>query len=1579
MPENHPEQGVASNDVHGAAAAEKTAQELKAIADEAKEAIEGFKPTAPEKSAKGQKGSRTSEKRSWLKPEAPASKTGQQAREKLGSASIDDSEQAKITASLAREKQSVTSSVSPETSRESKGIPSEFTESGTLVIDVESPAGGVTPYEIEVKPGDKVSTRQRGADLIITHEIATGTARPRELNAKDVRQQNPDGSTSLIDVDLQPGEAIYQIGNKVGIMSESDTSLRPLNISGEVVVPPAVKYITAENSVTTGAEFKPGVEKSSAPESQASSSSSQKRGETPISINPDPQPNFPDQQGRDPLIANDIKMPTETPSSAQDDDKRYLPVPWTGEPDDSRHLPVPYEGGGEIEQVDDPLPALPEGFEYDEHGNRRLVLGALNTTDSENREKRQAGTEALAERGNESNQKLVDYLASKPGGRLSKAAWSVLYRTMHPIDTVENAFVQRLGSDYFRRKFGDNALEDGEIQAGLDLGKDISIRRMFEAGTRGDTEKIHTGEQVIGQENPELVQFREDMSGLIHDYVTGAITQENFNEATNRTLANLSWIDSRTSQGGEIVAQRIDNIKEIAEYYRGIYGHAMSIEAIDAELANMHIVTGEVQLGVRTEAQGRDEIIDRTIERLADTKVGALVNEATLGLAVAGVYSAAKWFSQRGASKVAAAGAVAVVGGVGFTAAVPVVLAGAAVAGVVAAFRERHTSRVERAGVGRQRAVGEQDATGQELNAPRRAELQSTLYEMTTAESITGDGEALFNTSIAEMAAHGELSQGTAQSLLDFYVQNRVLTEISDQESIDLIQYSASDTVEHQRLALDTAAVTARQALEDYVSRNPDFLTNNGATTLEELFDNRKDIINTELHERTGGIDELDRTFNRITRSRAFRTAMVTTAVGLVTGGALKEIKSLTMGGPGVLSHAATSTIPQGNGASVAEIGGAPASYELGKNVIAFAGNELKLPKGLEFHSLGNGNFSVIESGSGQTWVDHVTVNPNGSLTEETLNQFHAHQVNISSAHGLIDLGPTEHTVGIDEYRTAHPERFTEITRQWENNNTPKFDLNELRGHVRVENNEIVLDMSHMTPDGSFNSAGAVNAVGGFQSGQAHFLFSIDQAHQSTPLDLPVGTDGMVHLPLGSEDAKNLFDISPDGQWHLKAAYWEIGLPAGTNANGVESYNILATAVGDNNAGSMTTYTPNLHETTQTIIDAVPPQVPVPTPVPGEMLLVDPWFLPWSTRRTVENVRPQELPQDVDPQVTTPDVTPPVLEPGPTVEPPRVIDPTVVPPVIEPPIPGPPELNPGPPIETPPGESDPINNDIELPPRDTRKQTLQIFGGNIKRSSIKIHSLIAVLINDIENTGNIAIANTGDVIQVVVNGDVFLDVDAGPNPTEADIRRAVVEKVTSQFEATAVAAQSGDISSKQVEDARSSVGVINNLLQGEASETKRELQTELASVVSKLQELQRFISGETLTAQDLVGVARTCIDTMQQFSLISGAVEFEDPDKPGETFDPRTTLRIMTGQLSRVEKGQNIDLEKSAANARKLAVIFAVYREFVEEAANREIDARVSDNGAVREEAIEAVSEELESQEDMLKGVNVALESTGVY
>jgi hypothetical protein len=374
--------------------------------------------------------------------------------------------------------------------------------------------------------------------------------------------------------------------------------------------------------------------------------------------------------------------------------------------------------------------------------------------------------------------------------------------------------------------------------------------------------------RVDDREDEPATAVKEGIFELVDRFSSGELNEENFEEEKNRVLRELA------RQHPELLGQGIlfaDNLLEIAQNVRAMVRHDRGVRDI---LETAKIDIGQVKTGVRTEANFNR--VDKIVEKIQSTKIGALFSETTVVTAASIVACVTKVTVQKGVAK-----AAAVTGFLG---------AGGA---LIAGMRESKRIKEERRQHSRESAMGLEFSA----EAKRRQEIERARYETLSASDLTSALDSLFEESDDEgLRKIKDLSEQEMFEAAAIVAQIKARNRMSDEQNIDLISYSSPENVAEERLQLLLTAIYAETALNDLLEEKGgiDWLTSAGlGDRLNGDLNNFNDLVELcqSVVEASIGEDmsQKDAVFKKIQRNHVLKAALIGGTIGMVIGTASQE------------------------------------------------------------------------------------------------------------------------------------------------------------------------------------------------------------------------------------------------------------------------------------------------------------------------------------------------------------------------------------------------------------------------------------------------------------------------------------------------------------------------------------------------------------------------------------------------------------------------------------------------------------------------------------------------------------------
>jgi len=625
-----------------------------------------------------------------------------------------------------------------------------------------------------------------------------------------------------------------------------------------------------------------------------------------------------------------------------------------------------------------------------------------------------------------------------------------------------------------------------------------------------------------------------------------AISEGNLTEAINRAYADV-FADPEGNRSFEPL-NIADNIKEYAREMRGQVEHGIAVENLDLDF---EMTFGKATTGARTEEV--HTWLEDKIQRMARNKTGRFINETSVAAAVC-VATALVTKSSQWAFRTVAG----VFGG------------GLVLGGALAAKREGAQNETDRASHARSMAAGRMFNAE---NSPRRREMNETTYQMTPV-GRTIENLARIRQEIEASNHPGEAETGV-RSLIGILGEIDTRIALSDRDNIDLLAYSNPEDIEVERTQLDIARaeakVFARQVYEGL-----------GLSASTRDFDHHLASTASAYSESiTEEISAKNETFEALKKRRRNAAFVKGAATAGVAGWIFREV--IHLGDSGYEKLTADPLTPSES----VSVKGAPDTFQamdthgVHHEITNIKSGSLKLPEG--FHIVDNGNpdeYTIVKGGhfdvngdivGGKVVAENIAFDKAGGSYEltqpsvDTLNKAGFSFLKHPESNTAISDFTIEETKNLtpQEYAAAHPEEFTRSHRQgWADNNTAKFDKNELRLNDPVigKDGQIQISMRGMTHHGSVMGNKHFDVPRLVKGGQMEIWVSASEDSQFTPARISVGPDGIARIDPNSTVGK-LFKFDAQGHIIDRPRFTEAAAITGEQ-DGIKSAVICATDEG---------------------------------------------------------------------------------------------------------------------------------------------------------------------------------------------------------------------------------------------------------------------------------------------------------------------------------------------------------------------------------------------------------------------------------
>lgn len=660
-----------------------------------------------------------------------------------------------------------------------------------------------------------------------------------------------------------------------------------------------------------------------------------------------------------------------------------------------------------------------------------------------------------------------------------------------------------------------------------------SIQRVLDDA--GTMEYMH---QAAGERRDQLdgeqgQPIKELMNQLLTEYVGGQLDRDNLEEASRRRLAELAASNEGVSEligAGNVY---MSNIGDIAEMVKAQVDHQRGLQSV---LDRIDYVSARVKTNANTEARASN--IEKFLEK-------SPINSATASIGLAAAYGLGVAFGKSTLNKLTRFGVVSIG------------------SGVTAYFQEKSRLAFERGQVARETEMGEAvDGT------ERRDRLADTMYDMKQASVLTEalrarrnqeekyevGSEADFTAlaaAVAEMSARHDLS-GVDLRKVDGFEGRR-------EQIVSFISHSSAERKPAEVRAMMAERFAARAALRQYYE---------GQAQSDSAFMGGVDF-DAYMQRATSDVGETlianamqqDEKYDALSRKEAWKSAARGVVLGTVLAGAVQEATSFANQHVEGLTEYLRQMNPRAETSTIL----AHAAHLL-KN------GEADNSSGLEDitkHSIGNNTLTVDGSVSGAMLSgDHldvtladgehvsVAVDSDGAPTRQGIATLNKHGLAVTDK-------KVPHTTTSQVQREVTPKQFAKnyggksVNRGWVDNNTQKFDKNELKLDLEVDaNGNYVYDVSRMLKGGSFHDGKEAS----LNYGKMKILLSPTEGTQATPIQVSLNEHGQAIIGKDSPLAQ-MFSMK-DGQPQFTGKFAEAAQMDGTRADGSQNVTMLATDVG---------------------------------------------------------------------------------------------------------------------------------------------------------------------------------------------------------------------------------------------------------------------------------------------------------------------------------------------------------------------------------------------------------------------------------
>jgi len=723
-----------------------------------------------------------------------------------------------------------------------------------------------------------------------------------------------------------------------------------------------------------------------------------------------------------------------------------------------------------------------------------------------------------------------------------------------------------------------------------------------------EEEMIHTeaGEKkkVLSDDAPGEQNLKLKIQAMIGRYAKGEINDEQFSK--EKDILFQDDVKKIKGEGGKNVVEKgkmyASNLLEIAKEVRQAVEHGEALNNLDLDF---EVIVGKANVGVRTE--NNFSSVDKVIDKIQKSKLGMVfANETAIALGVAGLYSVLVKGSVSTAQKLSK-----LLGPLGLG-------ISAGVGGAVAMTREGKRVQEERTQHSRDMAKGKSF----EKNAERRTEMEKYRHE------TKGAGELAENLE-KSLGLLDEKDGKSIKAVLAHLNEIEARISLSDQKSIDLIQYSDAKKIEQERMQLDLVRAKAKVELRKINGGNIKNVKGEDVP-LKEYLEGIKDARIDDFSKEKTIKDEAFHKFRQKKMTGAFVKGMI---VGASMGAVIQEGGAFLgiSGSEGLLS---TKESFAANGAPEVHhytalgslkhlyryvMGDLPRMNASQMHEEVFGNNHFKLPVGVDFHKNANGSFDLLRNGN--PIAKGLTLDQNGHLTNEAHQILKDENILASDSTQQISSGGTKEIIhSPKEYVKNHENLFEKIKRgSWADNDTLKPDKNELKlwwggekGTGIDSNGKYVFNMKHMIPTGSSHAGTHWNPEELLKEGKMKLLISLSEDSQNQVVEIPIDANGNAIIDPNSEIGKIAFE-NVNGHAKFLGRFAEVAVFDGQK-DGVDVFNPLATYGGKGLADWKETIVTPGEEISTTILD-----------IPAENTVDWPYAIPVLGRNPLERTTSNDV------------------------------------------------------------------------------------------------------------------------------------------------------------------------------------------------------------------------------------------------------------------------------------------------------------------------------------------------------------------
>ncbi len=359
---------------------------------------------------------------------------------------------------------------------------------------------------------------------------------------------------------------------------------------------------------------------------------------------------------------------------------------------------------------------------------------------------------------------------------------------------------------------------------------------------------------------------------------------------------------------------------------------------------------------------------------------------------------------------------------------------------------------------------------------------------------------------------------------------------------------------------------------EPVAEPSPEFEEQMSNVDYEQILNN---LIATKTRELLGNMEKRDEIFEKLRKKRSWKSAKMTMLVGTTIGIVAQEIGAFfqdrVSGFAEELFKHQMHTLGVHHHTMLAGL----ANFLDGKfgtgaltHVFEVGHGAVTLPKGAELVLQGDGSYNLMDNG--HLVVDKLHIDPEtGAFSDASRDILEKAGLSLGEKSAPVEHLVTTHVTDHDmidhsqEIFGQDPDQVARVLWLDENTPAPKFDLNELREDLSMnENGDYVISMKRMLENWSFHDTTHVNPWQALADGQLKIEMSISEGTQGHPFGFVLDASGNATIPHDSEFGQIMFTHEGNVP-HCEARFVEVVKVVGETPSGNDALQILATFEGD--------------------------------------------------------------------------------------------------------------------------------------------------------------------------------------------------------------------------------------------------------------------------------------------------------------------------------------------------------------------------------------------------------------------------------